>query len=122
MLRSGEQCVDRFLQRRTLRKRTKFAHHCARNRKATRNVAHLRERGFLGRADVNEERDEEEKWIRKQTQESENKRATLADAGRDLCRPSITQARREQRPQNAAAVHRESRKQIKEKEDNIYRQ
>src|SRR5438876_1209342 len=33
VLRRGEQCVDCLLQRRALRKRAKFAHHCARNRK-----------------------------------------------------------------------------------------
>ena len=120
VLRRGEQRVDCFLQGRALWKRTKFAHHRARNRKATRNIAHLRERRFLGCADVNKQRDEEQKRIRKQTDESKHECATLADAGGDLGRARITQARREQCTQNAAAIHRKSRKQIKEKQNNIY--
>ena len=99
-----------------------FAHHRARDRKPARDIFHLREGGLLRRADVNEQRDEDQKWIPNQSDKSKDERKTLADAGSDLCGPRIAQPRRKQSAQDAAAIHWECGQQIKKEQQDVDRQ
>src|SRR6266480_3039243 len=93
VLRSREESVDRFLERRVFWKGMEFAHQRARNRKPARNVFHLRESCFLRCTDVNEKCDEDQEWIPNQPDEPEDECKSLTDACRHLRRPRVTQSR-----------------------------
>ena len=93
MLRGREESVHRFLQGCVFRKGVELAHHRARDWKPARDIFHLRERRFLGRADVNEKCDEDQEWIPNQPNEPEDECKSLADVGRDLRSARITQSR-----------------------------
>src|SRR5437763_12255423 len=90
VLRSRKQSIHRFLQGGISRESTKFAYHRAGNREPARDIFHLRQGCFLRRTDINKKRDEEQKWIPKQSDESENECKTLADVRSDLCSARIT--------------------------------
>src|SRR5438552_18686165 len=119
VLRSREESVDRFLERRVFRKGMEFAHHRARNRKPARNVFHLRESCFLRCANVNEKCDEDQEWVPNQPDEPEDECKSLTDACRHLRRARITQSRRKERAQDAPAIHWKGRQQIEQEQQDV---
>src|SRR6266446_5489675 len=126
VLRRRQQGIDGFLQRRRCRECAKLAHHRARNRKSPRDIAHLGESCFLRRADVNEKRDENQKWIRmkqswnaEQADNSKEKRESLTDGCCDLSCPGITHSDRKQSAQYPTPIHWKGGNQIEQQQVNI---
>src|SRR6266567_3449100 len=95
----------RFIGCRVCCQRAEFAHHRTGNRKPARDIFHLRQGCLLRCADVNKKRDENQEWIKKQSDKTERKREALANQRSDLRRTRIRHACRQQRTQHAPAIH-----------------
>src|SRR2546430_17734435 len=89
------------------------SYHRAGNREPARDIFHLRQGRFLRRTDINKKRDEEQKWIPEQPDESKNERKTLADVRSDLRRAGIAHSCGKQSAQHAPPIHWKCWQQIK---------
>src|SRR4029077_1165720 len=114
--------VHRFLQAGIFCERAKLTHHRAGDWKPARDIFHLRQRRFLRRADINEKRDKDQKWVPEQSEETKDKRESLANGRGDLRSTRIAHPRGQQRAQYASAIHWERRQQIKKNQDDVNRQ
>src|SRR5207253_10763547 len=85
----------------------------------SRNIFELGEGRFLRCTHVNKQGNEEEEWISKKADETENKRAALADAGGDLRGTCITQSGGEERTQDPSTIHWKCRQQIEKDQNKV---
>src|SRR5438132_737070 len=96
--------------------------HSATHRNTAQGGAHLHHARLLGRADPDEERDEHEERVRKQTEQAEPEGHRLPDLRGDLRGPDVVHAHGQHSPQHPTAVHGEGGEQVEDREGNVHEQ
>jgi hypothetical protein len=96
VLRSRKQRVYGFFKGRICCQSAELTHHCAGNWKPARDIFHLRQRRLLCRANVNEQGDEDQERVPKQSEKPKDERKSLPNSRGDLSGARITHLRGEE--------------------------
>ncbi len=119
LLRRGQQEIGGVANGAAMRERAKFGHHGGADRDALRERPAARCRAFVGRAQIDEERDEGEHGHIDESVESHADGQHAAGPGSDARGLVLGFQARENGAQHAAAVHGERGEQIESGQDEI---